>query len=89
MHHSRVAHGHIVADVTTEVVGDVQHSVVLNIGTFPDNNLVNVAPQHGVVPDARLLPECHRAKHNRRSGDVHLIADCRFLVEIFFEAFID
>ena len=84
-----MAYGHIIANITTEVVGDVQHSVVLNIGTFPDNNLMNVASQHGIVPDARLLPECHRAKHNRRFGDVHLLADCRFLFEIFFESLID
>ena len=89
MHHRRVAHGHIVTQVTTEIVCDVQHGVVLDIGAFADNNLVNVAAQHGVVPDTRLLPKRHRAKHNRRLGDVNSLADNRLLVKIFYEAKID
>src|SRR5712692_12097181 len=48
---------------------DVNHGVVLNIRTRPDDDAVDVAAQNGAVPDARFLFERNVADDGRAGDD--------------------
>ena len=52
MHDGRMPDRDIVSDEAGEIVGQVQHGVVLNVRVVPDHDAVDVAAHHGVVPDA-------------------------------------
>ncbi len=48
---------------------DMDNGIVLNVGTRADDDAVNVAAQHGAVPDARFLFERNVADDGRAGND--------------------
>ena len=66
-----VADRDVVADIDAILFFHaVERAAVLNIGIVPDANLVHVAAQHGVHPDAGVLAENHVADDLGRVVDV-------------------
>jgi hypothetical protein len=47
---------------------DVNNGIILNVRARPNNDAVDVAAQHGAVPNARFFFENHIAEH-RGAGD--------------------
>lgn len=63
------------ADVATEVIGEVDHCVVLDIGSRADGNFVDVAAEGGIVPDAGFLVDRDAADHIGTGGDEGAFVD--------------
>ena len=84
-----VADGHPVADETGEIIREVNHGVVLDVGVMTDDDAVDVAPEHGVVPDAGEISERHITEHDRAACEVNPPAERRRFaqkgVELLFE----
>ena len=55
MQHGLMADSHIGAQRQRTAHISMQHSTVLNIGIFADNDWVIVATQHGIEPNARIF----------------------------------
>src|SRR5262245_19225419 len=70
-----------VAENTGEFIREMQHRVVLNVRVVPDRDAVDVAPNDGVVPDARIISQSNVAEHNRSFCDVHAFAEFRLSAE--------
>ena len=66
-----VADGDQFTHVAAEVVGEVDDGVVLDIGARADNDLMDVAPQGDVIPDAYFFMQGDAPDHIRAGGDEH------------------
>lgn len=72
-----MADGHVVADHTGEIIGDVAHAVVLNVGMMADHHAVDVTTQDAAEPDAGLFANFGVTDDPRGVGDKHACADPR------------
>ena len=52
---------HVVADEARQILGEMHHGVVLDVGVAANNDPVDVAAQDGVVPDAGMIADFHIA----------------------------
>ena len=57
--------GHVLTDLDGIGVGDVEDAAVLDIRPLPHPYRVDVAPQYGIEPDARILADLHLADQTR------------------------
>ena len=73
--------GDVVADEAGVIVREVQHRVVLDVGVMPDDDAVDVATQHRVIPNAGVIAERHVAHDHRRARDIHAATERRFFAE--------
>ena len=71
----RVADRHVLGQHGRVLGGHVEHAVVLDVGPGAHADPVHVAADHGVHPDARVLPELDRADH--LGGRVHVGASAQ------------
>jgi hypothetical protein len=74
-----MANGDVIADDTGQVVSQVEDGVVLDVGVVADGDAVDVAPEHRVTPDARIIPQGHIAQHHRALGNIDALAKGGFL----------
>src|SRR5690606_18123389 len=86
-HHARVhdravAHGDVLADLRAVVIREMHHRVVLNVRTAADHDGVDVAPEHGAIPDAALVPQRDVPDDRRRSGHEDVAADPRLASKV-------
>jgi hypothetical protein len=51
-------------DQRVSIMSDMQHAEVLHVGPISDPNVVHIAADHGVEPDAALLTHHHIADHD-------------------------
>src|SRR5204863_8907420 len=76
--HHRVAHGDPVAHHGGEAARvDVDDGVVLDAGLGADADALDVAAQHGAVPDGAARADHHVADHVRAGSDEGALADLR------------
>lgn len=76
-----MADGDVAANDRAEVVGQVNHGVVLDVRVIADDDAVDVTPQHGSVPDARVIAEGDVADHRGAAGDEDPLAEPRGLAQ--------
>jgi hypothetical protein len=57
MQNSGMPHRHIVSNEAGEIIRKVEHGAVLDIGMVSDNDSVNVATQHRIVPHAGMVTQ--------------------------------
>ena len=74
-----MAYGDVIAQDTGEVVRQMQDGVVLDVRVVADDDAVDVAPEHGVAPDARVIAQGHIAQHDGALGDIDAFAEGRLL----------
>src|SRR3954470_15025055 len=60
----------------------MNHRVVLDIAMMPDLDSVDVSPDHGVVPDARIIAQSHIAEHDRAARNVNAFPKSRLFAQI-------
>ncbi len=70
-----VADGDSTAENQTNARVGVEHGGVLDVGLFAHDQLVGVAPQHRVEPDAALVFQDDRADHLRRRRHIDFTFD--------------
>src|SRR5699024_12812420 len=70
MQHGLVTDRHALADIERKAFVGMQNAVILNIGARADNEVVDVAAQHRVEPDANILAQHYAAQHDRILGSV-------------------
>ena len=60
-----MADGHLVPnDQGVGIMRHVQHAEILHVGPVPDTDMIDVAPDHGIEPDAALFPHHYIADDN-------------------------
>jgi len=73
----RVAHGHVIAQPAGELVRQVQHRVVLDVGMVAHDDAVDVPAQNGVVPNTRISSQPDITQHHGAVGDVNSRSEAR------------
>ncbi len=86
--HGLVADGDAGADEAGEIVGEVEHGAVLDIGGIADLDTVDVAPEDGPVPDAGVLADGDIATDVRGWGDEGGRVDAGRDTEVSFDPFL-
>ena len=74
-----MTNGNIMAHDTEAVVRQVQDGVVLDVRVVADDDAIEVTTEHGVAPDAGVMPERHVAQHHHTPGDINAFAKGWFL----------
>src|SRR5699024_11553508 len=69
MQHGLVAHSHASADARREAGIGMHHAAVLDIRACADEQVFDVAAQHGIEPDADFFAERYPAEHGGVGGD--------------------
>ncbi len=77
-----MAHGHQLTHMAAKIIGQVDHHVVLNVGTRTDHDFIDVAPQRRVVPDAGLIMQGHPPDHIRARCHEGVVGDFRKMIFI-------
>ena len=75
VHRRVVSHRDAAAEDQTDAWVGVEHGAVLDIGLFAHDELVGVAAQHRVEPNAALVFQDDRADHVGRRRHVHFPLD--------------
>jgi hypothetical protein len=70
-----------VSEFAREVVGEVEDGVILDVRVVSDNDTIDVAAKHGVVPDAGMITDGNVANNDRALGDVNTGAQGGFFEE--------
>ena len=78
-------YGHVIAHHARVFIGDMAHTVVLDVRVMADNDPVNVAAQHAAEPDARLFPNLRVTNHPRAVGDEYTGTELRLFAEVLEE----
>src|SRR6266567_5961536 len=81
--------GDVAAEDTGEVVGQMQNRIVLNVGVIADNNAVNVASEHCVVPNARTIAQSHIPQNDCARGDVNASTERRLSAQEFVQLLVE
>src|SRR5215210_624938 len=82
VHDGPVADDAVVTDDSREAGVGVQDAAVLDVGAGTDPDRLRVAPQHGPVPDARLLCQVNVPDHVRSRRDPRGRRDLRIGVAV-------
>src|SRR5262249_13704213 len=80
-----MANSHVVSHQTRILVSQMQHRVVLDVCVVSDDYPINVSAQNRVVPDARIIPDCHVADHHRSLSEINMGTDGRLLLQKGFK----
>lgn len=75
----------IVSQDTRIIIRKMQDGIVLNIGMVADDNPVDIAAHHGVVPDAGMIAQSDIAHHHGAFGDIDVFAQSRLFAQKCFE----
>src|ERR1035441_9869426 len=67
----------------------MQHGVVLNIGMVANGDAVDVAPEHGIAPNAGVILQGHIAQNDSSPGDIDSLAERWFLAQKLAELLVD
>ena len=74
MDDGRVANGNKISDNTWKIIREMQHRVVLNIAVMPHHDAIDIAAQHRVIPDARIISQSDIPQHRRAARDINALA---------------
>jgi hypothetical protein len=85
MNNRRMTDGDELSENAGKIVGEMQHGIVLNITAFADDNAIDVAANHRVIPNARIIAERHVTEHDCAARDVNIFAERRFFSEKCFK----
>ena len=81
MNDCRMAHRHVIAQQTRILIRQMDHGIILDIGMVADDDPVDIAAHHGIVPDTGMITNRHVSDHHRSVSQVNSISELGSLAQ--------